>query len=72
MIMTIPLQWQYGSAPCCIKRHLQIIELLLTERSNCKAKVELNAMNDYGFIALDILDVLPQDGKRDMEIAKIL
>ncbi|TXG70574.1 hypothetical protein EZV62_005509 [Acer yangbiense] len=70
MIMTIPLQWQYGSAPCCIKKTSP--ELLLTERSNCKAKVELNAMNDYGFIALDILDVLPQDGKRDMEIAKIL
>ncbi|TXG51307.1 hypothetical protein EZV62_023831 [Acer yangbiense] len=32
----------------------------------------LNTMNDCCFTALDILDVSPQDWKREMEIAKIL
>ncbi|KAH7557361.1 hypothetical protein JRO89_XS11G0131000 [Xanthoceras sorbifolium] len=54
------------------RRHLKIINLLLTERPNCVAKVDVNAMNDGGFTAVDILDVLPHDGKRDMEIEKIL
>ncbi|KAL5810783.1 hypothetical protein ACOSQ4_027351 [Xanthoceras sorbifolium] len=54
------------------RRHLKIIKLLLTERPNCNAKVDVNCMNNGGFTALDILDVLPQDGKRNMEIEKIL
>ncbi|KAK0597401.1 hypothetical protein LWI29_024922 [Acer saccharum] len=34
--------------------------------------MDVNAMNDGGFTALDILDALPYGGKKDMEIEKIL
>ncbi|KAK0595031.1 hypothetical protein LWI29_002743 [Acer saccharum] len=54
------------------RRHLKIIKLLLSERPNCNGKMDVNAMNDGGFTALDILDALPYGGKKDMEIEKIL
>ncbi|TXG70573.1 hypothetical protein EZV62_005508 [Acer yangbiense] len=54
------------------RRHLKIINLLLSERPNCNGKMDVNAMNDGGFTALDILDALPFGGKKDMEIEKIL
>ncbi|KAI9161757.1 hypothetical protein LWI28_020407 [Acer negundo] len=49
-----------------------IIKLLLSERPNCNGKMDVNAMNNGGFTALDILDALPYGGKKDMEIEKIL
>ncbi|KAK3221151.1 hypothetical protein Dsin_015121 [Dipteronia sinensis] len=54
------------------RKHFQVIRLLLSETPSCNGKVDVNAMNYGGFTALDILDVLPQEGKRDVEIEKIL
>ncbi|KAK4837828.1 hypothetical protein QYF36_008743 [Acer negundo] len=54
------------------RKHFNIIRLLLSERPTCYGKVDVNAMNDGGFTVLDILDVLPHEGKRDVDIEMIL
>ncbi|KAI9162530.1 hypothetical protein LWI28_028245 [Acer negundo] len=69
-------QWQENFLELLIesikKRSDYVIRLLLSEGPSCNGKVDVNAMNYGGFTALDILDVLPQEGKRDVDIEMIL
>ncbi|XVF08516.1 hypothetical protein REPUB_Repub07fG0009800 [Reevesia pubescens] len=53
------------------RKQLQSLKYLLVNGSD-NSLVEVNAVNEGGFTALDILDVLPEHGKIDMEIEKIL
>ncbi|XP_059627815.1 ankyrin repeat-containing protein BDA1-like [Cornus florida] len=54
------------------RKQLQTLKVLLAYDPNISNLVEVNALNSSGFTALDILDVLPDGGKLDMEIDKIL
>ncbi|XWS47702.1 hypothetical protein CRYUN_Cryun13aG0006800 [Craigia yunnanensis] len=53
------------------RKQLQSLKYLLVNVSH-NSLLEVNAVNEGGFTAFDILDVLPQHGKKDIEIQKNL
>ncbi|XP_059627052.1 ankyrin repeat-containing protein At2g01680-like [Cornus florida] len=54
------------------RKQLQTLKVLLTYDPTIRSLVDVNTLNSGSFTALDILDVLPYEGKIDMEIDKIL